>query len=348
MKPVITTVLLLIPFLGFSQATLNRPENVESQNFLRYSMSNFSNPKIGQNQIWDFRHVLLDENPSNIRLIVYTSEDTIFITHTDGHTANYNYLHKNQYVQTRYEKNHLRVSYSTPQVLLQYPLRFQQSFNSRFEGILYHQLDQTLPMKGRNSTSLVGYGSLILPNGDILNNVFMVRSQVRHARTEEKLLERFQNVFTFYTSESIVPIMEISYQMRRCSSSNKDDLESRWAYYYEPEPVQMPFNTAPFGHFSQASPLLKEHQNTEFFASIAPNPVRDQTVVTLNLHEATTVFLEIHTLQGKQVHKAQWDFPIGGIYRQSLYLNQYNLLSGTYLVTIRLNGKTETHKIQKI
>ena len=350
MKPAIINILLLllIPLFGFGQAALNRPKNVGSQNFLRYDMSNFSIPTAGKNQIWDFRDVLLDDRPSKIRLIAYTSEDTIFVAHTDGQTVFYNYLHGNQYVQTRYEKNHLRISHSTPQILLQYPLHFQQNLNQRFDGQLHHQLNLTDSVRNQSNVSLIGYGSLILPCGEIVNDVFLVRSRTRHAQTEEKLLERSQNsTYAFYTSESVVPIIEIVQQMRRTSRESTTESLIRHAYYYEPERVQMPFNAPGSKHFLQVYHATDENENVASLASIAPNPTRDQTIVTLNLNEATTVFLEIHTLQGRPVHSDKWEFPMRGVYHQSLYLNHYNLTQGTYLVTIRLNGQTETHKIQK-
>lgn len=336
MKPIIITFLLLMPFLGFGQATLHRPQTVENQIFLRHTMSNFLTPTAGQNQIWDFRHVLLEERPAIIRLITHTSEDTIFITHTDGRTVYFNYLYGNQYARIRHETNYMRVTHHTPRILLQYPLRFQQNFNSRFDGTLYRGLDQELPIKGRSNVRLIGFGSLILPNETIVNDVFLVRSQVRHARTEQELLERFQTIYAFYTSESVMPIIEVFHQ-------------AHLAHFYET--VQMPFGTEQHATaFAMAFyPTLDPANLMQSHAvSIAPNPTTDQTVVTLDLQEATTVFVDIHNLQGRHIHSDRWDFPMRGVFRQSLFLNQYNLPSGMYVITIRINGAIETHKIQKI
>jgi hypothetical protein len=336
MKPKIIKLLLLIPVFGLGQAALHRPANVENQSFLRHTMSNFSTPTAGKNQIWDFRTALLDQRPARIRLIANTSEDTIFITHTDGQTVYYNFLHGNQYAQIQHEKNYLRISHNTPRILLNYPLHFQQSFNSRFDGTLYRALDQELPIKSESNVKLVGYGSLILPNEEIVNDVFLVRAQVRHGQTEEDLLERVQTIYAFYTSESVMPIIEIFHQTHH-------------AYFYELE--QMLFSAPRFSAPSAQTPPHSVPENiipATSFASIAPNPTTNKITVTLDLQEAATVFWEIHTLQGRQVHADRWDFPMRGVFRQNLFLNNYNLTSGMYIITIRINGNVETHKIQKI
>jgi len=336
MKAILISFLLLIPFFGFGQAALYRPASVESQNFLRHDMSNFSTPSAGRNQLWDFRDVLLDERPARIRLIAHVSEDTIFIAHTDGQKIYHNFLLGNQYVQLRYETNHMRVSHDTPRILLKYPLHFQQSFNSRFDGTVYRAIDREFPIKGRSTVRLIGYGSLILPNEGIVNNVFLVRSQVRHGQTEQEILERFQTVYTFYTSESVMPIIEIFHQRGQ-------------GYFYEPEPEQMPFEVPLHSvPFAQTPHWTLTTTNLTSSASIAPNPTTDKTTVTLDLHEATTVFVEIRTLQGRLVHSDRWDFPVSGVYHKNLFLNRYNLPPGMYLITIGINGHIETHKIQKI
>ncbi|MCL2414643.1 MAG: T9SS type A sorting domain-containing protein [Bacteroidales bacterium] len=341
MKPIIIIFLLLIPFFGFSQAALHRPDSVESQTFLRYTMSNFSMPTSGQNQIWDFQNILLGENPSLIRLVAHTSEDTIFITHTDGQTVYYNFLYDNQLLQIRYEKNHMRISHASPRILLEYPLHFQQSFNSRFDGALYRALSPRLLIKSQSSVKLIGHGSLILPNEDTVSNVFLVRTQVGHGQTEQEILEDFQTIYAFYISNSVVPIIEIFHQTHQ-------------AYYYDFERIQTPFDPDldpdydPDYDPDEMPPSVPEDTELTLSTSIAPNPTTDKAVVTLELPTPTTVFWEIHTLQGIQVGAGRWEFPTGGVHRRNLYLGEYNLPSGMYLITFRIDGIIKAHRIQKL
>jgi hypothetical protein len=323
---------VLIPFFGTAQTSLNRPDSVENQRIFRYGFSNFSKPTEGRNQTWDFRDVLLDERARLIRLLAETVNDTVFITHTDGRTIYYSFLSENQHVLLQYDKTHVRIAYDTAQILMQYPLNFGQSFSNRFSGNGYYTLDRTQPIRGRRESNLTGTGKLILPNGRLLSDVFLVRSQIRHARVSEGLEERFEEVYAFYNSESVMPIIEISYIGRR-------DSQTVQAHYYKHE------NAHQGVEYSYDD--WEEPEEPSFVSSIAPNPTYDHVVVTLILEQQTTAFWELRTMQGTLITSSQWNFPAEGVYSQDLYLSNYNLQSGIYLLIIRMNNHTETHKIQK-
>jgi hypothetical protein len=274
-----------------------------------------------------------------MRYKVFREQDSLYIYATDGQTAQYTSYKNGRYSIAQKEGNNYRLVYGQPHIVMQYPLIFKNSFSSQAKALETCPQHLTVPVQTRSESQVVGYGNLVLPNHKLIQEAFLIRTIYTSLQTKDSS-GFYEEAYRFYSSEMLFPIIE---QIKTYRYSDKA-LLSEFMYYYEDEEMAMQSFSV------DENTLNKTEQNLEkqTVSAVYPNPTSNRLEVKMHIEHETVVKLHIKNLSGQVLKTMAWTFKTPGDYRQTLYLNEYGLPVGTYLIQLDMNQTAETHKIEYI
>jgi len=191
MKIKTTFLLLCFPILIIAQqSTTNAPGDAfeEKDEPVRQKIMWVSPGTAGNCQVWNFSHATVynDRSPGNQK---ETGDE--WLTGREKETLHHYFLSGDSLFCTGYENEMTSVRYSQPQLLLCFPIDYVKSFQEEFKGRgrFSDRLEMTLT--GTVSSLVDGWGKLILPGGNMLENVFRVHTVIRSLRETAPLSRNF-------------------------------------------------------------------------------------------------------------------------------------------------------------
>jgi hypothetical protein len=107
------------------------------------------------------------KNVSDNELIVGTEHNTMYYYHLSGDSLS----------QMGHENPAVKLAYTSPMVLMLYPLNYGQSVSSAYKSKGLYSGTVDIRTQGTMTTIADAYGKLILPSGDTLSPVLRVKTE---------------------------------------------------------------------------------------------------------------------------------------------------------------------------
>lgn len=139
---------------------------------LRKQVNHQSPGTKGENVIWDFSKLIVENNNRVIHNRINDSVLTIF-----EHETTYKFQHnKDSLLYLGYENSKAKITNILPELVLKYPFQYKDSISSYFYGNGKYSQYLYLISRGISSTSADAYGTILLPDQDTLQNVIRIHN----------------------------------------------------------------------------------------------------------------------------------------------------------------------------
>lgn len=172
-----------------------------------YHVDNIEEHEDGNTSIWDLSKANIDSTPIHESFLQLSDTSSTYSTligktyiHTDG-------LGKDTLLRVGYENYLQKISYHHPEITMKYPLNLGDSLSGYFEGKGQYCDKLKLRSFGRYYLKAEKVGTIILPNGNRLNNSLLVHTQ-RYLSTLIYPLNYFFPKNAVFNQDSIELYME--------------------------------------------------------------------------------------------------------------------------------------------
>ena len=320
----------------------------------------------GNSQFWDFSQLppfKAGEAAKN------TANGEEWLTGREMETLRHYYLSGDSLICTGYENERTLVKFSQPQVLLRLPITYAQSFRSDFQGRGKFENELQMSFSGQVSTTVDGWGQLILPGGDTLKSVFRVHISIRNLRRMEPLNQKFdidapvnertdafaqdakdpgdatwvvENIYRWYEEGSSQPVFET--QETRIVPPRGTATFQRAAFVYKAgEAARYPAGS-PYAENNPGSQTGLAADAYPFSYRLYPNPVGDNLQVTVSLVKPASVAISLYDLQGRLLRQSSANEARD---TYSTALNLSGLAKGVYTLRLKVENYTVNENIVK-
>jgi len=374
-KPLFFILYWIIPFIAFPQHSLESSLNMyRAGDVIVKQQVEYKDPgRSGENVLWDFSR--LNTIDDEYELDYFTYNDTII--YGKEHRTRYGYSLQNDSLLYWGFKNHTTlVENSQPELLLRFPLTFDDECGNYFyaHGKYGNRLE--LDMMGTINTKLDAYGMMIMPAGDTLRHVVRTRSLKlmaedtqpitpwyadKHAeppylsadsigyRLETDSVLFITETFRWYAKGYRYPVFETVRSWEQ--HNNFPDYEFRaTAFFYPPSEHYYldddEENLAILDEINEGN-----EGNTDPWAdltyNIFPNPVKSTPLeVELYLPRAVgNIKVQLRSTMGAIITEVnQGAYPVGTC---SFTIDSYTMAVGNYILDIWLDEKLISEIIMK-
>lgn len=288
----------------------------------------------GANQIWDYSGA----NVIGDHIIYYNSNDggKSFACEQDGEMIVNFDLSSTQKLYNGLTTEKAKIEFKTPIIEMVYPFAYNAQINGKMDGT-YTILETgvTEAIEGQYSVTADAWGTLILPNGVMFNNVLRVKYVKDYYQMFYGSLYHITvNRYLFYTPESRYAIMQIREDIRDCSCNCSSITYSAC------------FNENVVPGINKPEPEEKPGIATPSFAyQIYPNPFENEFKVDYTMVANAKIKISILDMAGKELKVLVNARQTEGAYNVSTELG--NLPSGNYVLTIQVGNKTYTEIVIK-
>lgn len=205
MKIFVRILLFAMPVMTFAQHTQapNPYDYRSGDKIFRVPVSEFDIGEKGENVIWDFSDLKFssENNP-----VEYTSDgdEKDIIACIDHNTRYYYTLNPMGISLVGYENNLIKADYDSPEAVIPYPLEYGIQRSGVFHGYCMYSEKNMMREFGTYITCVDAQGSIILPTGKQLSNVYRVHSEKSVGQitypdihTHKDLVERIDSIQPF-------------------------------------------------------------------------------------------------------------------------------------------------------
>jgi hypothetical protein len=302
-------------------------------------LKQFTAGSAGAGVTWDFSDTLtaagIQVNTRYLGPDLLPLSDSVFIFSSIGTTSdyhNYNYFKKNAEGFFFYGGRHTPLNgtpyvfyYGNPLKLLQVPFTYGDSFTDKFTAGYPSSPGFSATRRGTIEATADGYGTLIMPNGQVFTDVIRVKNQIMLTDTNYNLgKDSLMDIFyDYYQGSSAFPLIELGERKTYTWSSQA-------------------YSSQRYLHLRDEGSFLAQTKALIPFASAYPNPVNDLLQVNISEEAPIGTCIELYSTGGSLICRHQ------NIVRGSTQtLDMKNLPSGIYFLNI-IGGKyTGKHKIVK-
>ena len=197
-------LVMMLPTYLSSQSSLEREAILPRTNdtIVKQRVEYRSPGRTGKNVLWNFSKLkILDEHYT----VEYGQEGDSLVG-TEHDTRYYYGTKKDSLLFHGYEKSTVWMKYVRPEVLLRYPMKYNDSIHSYFQGLGKYCNDLSISIIGKSDVSIDAFGMMILPNEDTLKHVLRSHSiKLITEGSEELNLKQFKKSLTapLLTTDSI-------------------------------------------------------------------------------------------------------------------------------------------------
>ena len=336
---IVTLGLLMMGFAVMAQA----PFKLTYENHAHQGDQDF-NFVIGQNvnveisqgsaQLWDFSNVA--NSPKNLTSHMLPTakglkssaipEANIIINENNNEF----YFKLNRHKMEQYGTSacgNTIITYDQPILKLKFPFAYGESFSGDFSGKQVSANGHEMALKGRYNVGVVGYGTIILPTGQEVQNTLLLRTERIHVYGSS---EQSTITYRWYAENVRYPIFVVI----RAKSNNGPERTIQTAYH---ENVPMPEK-------SLSAEMLSNSDNLKAF----PNPFAQYLNVTYRLDTECKVRIDLYDMSGKRVHQIIDNvIQCEGIYNVEITSDQVELPAGIYYVRAKLGKDSFEQKVVK-
>lgn len=383
MKTLLSYLFLLILPVSQIQAQLNSTHNhFRSGDVLIKQQVDFVDPgQEGSNKLWDFsklktinqEYTLSYAMPPIEGDSVYIMGDSRYqkkdfddndlIVGTEHNTMYYFLLRNDTLIQLGHENPTVRLMYTSPFVLMPFPLNYGQSVSSGYitKGLYSATVD--MQSRGEVITRADAYGSMILPSGDTISPVLRVKTQQtiidmlnRNNENQEEAKGNLLETCRWYTKGYRYPIFET---VTNISLADNTPIFST-AFFFPPQdhlyldtdPDNMALLDELWDMDKDQTPVTtsaKEGKTVTIedlvTCRIYPNPVKSLMNMEYELKTDADISFDLYTLEGLPVMKINRKKHATGLYQQTIDCS--NLKPRSYVLKITVNNLTVNEIIIK-
>lgn len=341
--------------------------------------------KAGVNKVWDFSklktvndaYTLSYSQPPLEGDSVYilgekryekkkVSDDQLIIG-TEHNTMYYYRLSNDSLLQQGHENPAIQLAYTTPMVLIRYPLNYGQSIRSDYQSKGLYSGTVHIETQGTMTTSADAYGKMILPSGDTINPVLRVKTEQLIAdipqpnNTDNTLqYENKGNMLEtcrWYTKGYRYPVFET---VRNINLNDSTQIFAT-AFYFPPQD-HLYLDTDP-ENLALLDELWKQAEDTKpdstdtrqtgktvtiddlITCKIYPNPVESVMNLEYELKEDADISFNLYTIDGLPVKRINQKKQKTGTYYETIDCS--NLYPKNYVLRITVNSLTVNEVIIK-
>jgi len=271
-----------------------------------------------------------------------------------------------------------RMEFSLPQVLLAYPFTYKDRITSYYSGYGVYCERLGVKLVGSIETEADGYGTLILPGNDTIQNVLRVKIvktelEEKEASYEKKngkewkikgdsieaLLKLYKKelptteIVCWYAKGYRYPILEMICHYTN-PGGNKNEDEVRQAFFYDPIQQEMDYLSNDRVNQTHEQPAMKAPSSflkitpvepqVSLDYNIYPNPVRTDLKVDLHCLEHTSIKFSLFAVNNSLVYQSVRETPQG---HSTVIIPMSGMQTGQYLLHIDYGKKAIVEKIIK-
>ena len=346
----------------------------------------------GVNKLWDFSKVktindeytltyslppLLNDSVyimGDLHFLKKDIQDNELIVGTEHNTMYYYRLTNDSLLQLGHENPTIKLEYTSPMVLMQYPLNYGQTVMSDYKSKGIYSATVDMQSQGTMITSADAYGKMILPSGDTISPVLRVKT-IQTILDKSAYTQNPENIDT--TTEG----QDKGIQLETCrwhskgyrypvfetvSSTNLNDSTRIFAtaFYFPPQDHLYldtdPDNQALLDELWKQTEDNNKDTNTDtneqqtsktvtledlMTCKIYPNPVESQMTLAYDLKEDAKVSFELYSIEGLPIRKIKAQHKTKGQYTETIDCS--NLRPNSYILRITANNLTVNEIIIK-
>jgi hypothetical protein len=293
------------------------------------SYCKYSDPGLaGDNQTWDFSQLQFEQPFTGfVKKSVFSNFQSVF-PQSNTVLAEFNslfYLNvtKDQVVQNGYisSDGSTKITYSVPFVKMKFPFAFGDIYSGSVIGTFEGPGNSTGNITGSYTVEADGYGTLILPNNSVFNDVLRVNT---HKFYDNQLTNSVQHVdivtVRWYNSIHRYPLLVLTKY-----TTSGDGIESI--------NYQAAYNSDAIRSTLDLSSLSLSDDNLTLF----PNPVTTSLNMTFDSPVSGNMNIQIYHADGKQIKSFNQDY-ILGTHNYNLSKEISGLLPGPYILVVNFGG----------
>jgi hypothetical protein len=280
-------------------------------------------------------------------------EDHELIVGTEHNTMYYYRLTHDSLLQTGHENPFVKLAYTTPMILMCFPLNYGQSISSAYQSEGLYSGTVAIRTQGTMTTTADAYGKMILPSGDTLSPVLRVKTRqtILDVPTGEATITganagKQLETCRWYSKGYRYPVFET---VRNINLSDSTEIFST-AFFFPPQDHLYldtdPENQALLDELWKETEINADTVNNEQAKTVTledimtcklyPNPVESQLNIGYELKEDAKVSFELYSIEGMLIKKIQAKSQKAGIYNESI--NCSGLYPKNYVLRITANG----------
>lgn len=375
----IVSVLFILPCYG----QLNTLHNYfRSGDVLIKQQIEFTDPgDAGINKLWDFSKVktindeytlvyslppLLDDSVyimGDMHFLKKAIHDNELLVGTEHNTMYYYRLTNDSLLQLGHENPTIKLEYTSPMVLMQFPLNYGQTVVSDYKSKGLYSSTVDMQSHGQMITSADAYGKMILPTGDTLSPVLRVKT-IQTILDKSAYTQNPENIDTtaegqnkgiqletcrWYSKGYRYPVFET---VR--STKLNDNSEIFSTAFFFPTQDHLYLDTDP-DNLALLDELWKETENNNnentkttdptaktitldnlMTCKIYPNPVESQMSLEYELKQDTKVSFELYSIEGLPIRKIKAQQKAAGTYTETIDCS--SLRPNNYVLRVTANN----------
>jgi hypothetical protein len=262
-------------------------------------------------------------------------DDSELIVGTEHNTMYYYHLTGDSLLQTGHENPAVKLAYTSPMVLILYPLNYGKSTSSQYQSEGLYSGTVSIHTKGSVTTAADAYGKLLLPSGDTLSPVLRVKTTQtifdipdKDSYTTDETNNAGKQLETcrWYSKGYHYPVFET---VRNINLSDSTEI-FKTAFVFPPQD-HLYLDTDP-ENLALLDELWKETEEKQAIdpttktvtledimtCKIYPNPVVSVMNIEYELKQDAKVSFELYSIEGLPVKKIQAKSQKAGMYYESV------------------------------
>ncbi len=292
----------------------------------------------GRNVVWDFRTLeLVKDFTGTLDDPAFSKGSGVFIESNAvlEEFGNYFFFKSNEVGIEQHgfmsSTGTTTIVYDQPFVKMRYPFSYGSSYAGSFGGT-YNSNNRTLGnIQGSYAVSGDGLGTLLLPGGNVYENVLRVKEVKSYTQSLNGRPYDVEIVtYRWYVNEHRFPILVLI----KSSSffSNNRTSESTQAAY---NPVAI-------------TPLDVTTAESSNGLTVFPNPYKDQINIRFSIDKTSNVKLAVFDLNGRLVKNLVNGIDGPGEKTYKFSAKEMGLAAGAYIVKLSVNGEETSKKILEL
>jgi hypothetical protein len=279
--------------------------------------------------------------------------DNELIVGTEHNTMYYYHLTNDSLLQTGHENPSIKLEYTSPMVLMQFPLNYGQVVTSNYLSKGLYSGTVEVATQGTMTTSADAYGSIVLPSGDTLSPVLRVKTMQTifdiptgdsYSIDPDNDMGKALETCRWYSKGYRYPVFET---VRGINLADSATIFST-AFFYPPQDHLYldtdPENQALLDELWEETEENSQPQEEGKLVSIDdvmtcriyPNPVISQMYLEYELKQDVKLSFELYSIEGLPVKQIKMKSLSTGKYYETIDCS--NIRANNYVLRITANG----------
>lgn len=297
----------------------------------------------GINQVWDFSQSkeLKGMTISQAENRAITSNNNLNLIIDEGGVKNTLFeISKAKKMYWGLENENVKIQFNEPIIDLKFPFSYAEKIEGIMDGTYNESSGKVNPIKGTYTTQADAWGTLILPDGNVYQNVLRVKVEKLYAQTfqsangkdeEYKVSSIRYQYFAKGIRYPILIILETEIKSDcncACSSKTKE------AFYEAP------------AYFVNDIIAEKGDEAIESFEyNVAPNPFENDLRISFSLSKNAKIEINLVDMSGKVIKKVINEKMEKGDYIYNV--NTTGIVAGNYVLQVKVDKKAYSNKLVK-